>query len=77
MQCSMVDGLRIFVPGVFVLPRAFALYIYGTKLGGCQYKGPFEEGSLTFILQFHLYLKLKQGNPALIFALSICIPFPP
>lgn len=53
MQWSIVDWLRIFVPGVFVQPRAFALYILGIKLGGFQYKGPFSEGSLTFGLQPH------------------------
>lgn len=53
MQCSIVDGLRTFIPGVWVLPRALALYILGIKLGGSQYKIPFTEGLLTFGLQFH------------------------
>ncbi len=44
----MVEQLRTFVPGVFALPSAFALYILGIKLGAFQYKCPFSEGSLTF-----------------------------
>ena len=53
MQWSIVERLRVFVPGVLVLPRAFALYILGIKLGGFQYKCPFSEGSLTFGPQPH------------------------
>lgn len=68
MQCSIVDWLRIFVPGVFVFPRAFALYIVGIKLGGFQYEGPFPEGSLTFGVQPHL----KLDNCSLILDLLIC-----
>lgn len=55
MQCSIVDALIIFAPGVFVLPRAFALYMLGIKLGTVQCKGPFSEGPLTSGLQPHRY----------------------
>lgn len=53
MQWFIVDWLRTFVPGVFVLPSAFALYILGIKLGGVQYKYPFSEGPLTSGVQPH------------------------
>ncbi|WP_164917263.1 hypothetical protein [Clostridium sp. JN-9] len=44
----------LFIPGVLVFPRAFALYLLGMKLGGCHVLMPFAEGLLTLGLQPHL-----------------------